>query len=77
MDIETKNHYVGFHYNMSTAFCEVDNYDFRKRGSRGRELVNKAKFYYFELIDDGVYDIEHLKGCLNTLEKELGMEVTQ
>ena len=26
MDIETKNHYVGFHYNMSTAFCEVDNY---------------------------------------------------
>lgn len=78
MDIEIQNNYMDFYLNMSDAYYEVnDNALVIARMNTAEYKVELAKTSYLYLKKAGVEDIGHLRGCLNTLEKELKMEITQ
>lgn len=77
MEMETRNYYVDFYYNMSKACYVINENSLLMEISMAMDKTSMAKSYYLKLKESGVDDIEHLRGCLNTLEKKLGMEVTQ
>ena len=75
MEIYTRASYVGFYHNMSKALREFCENPIPTHVAKCR--ADFAKTHYLILKESKVENIEHLRGCLNTLEKELGMEVTQ
>lgn len=70
MNDEIRNDYTRFYREMSKAYCEDS-----KDGVL--DFVSKAKDCYLELKKAEVENIDALRGCLNTLEKQLELEVTQ
>ena len=79
---EIKDDYMSFFSGLARTYENI-NKDFSKcQGTDAMyfEPRNRVKLFvrnsYFRLKELGVPDIESLRGCLNALEVELGMEVT-
>lgn len=76
-DIMSKFNYIGFYYNINRIHDILNKNELSTKTAMATNKINMAKLHYFKLKERGIENIEDLRECLTTLEKELGMEVTE